>query len=400
MVAMVDVPPTGSAGISVIIPCLNEQDSIAQVIRAAGAGMAKTGLPGEVIVVDNGCTDRTVEIARAEGARVVVETSRGYGSALRSGFAAASYDLLAMGDGDLTYDFTRLDELVRPIQDGEADFVIGNRMRNLQPGSMPWLHRYVGNPLLSMLLRLMFLNRAVRDAHCGMRVIRRDAYRALRCVTTGMEFASEMVVRAIHNKLRIAERDIEYHPRRGESKLRSFQDGWRHLRFMMLHSPTTLLLIPGGFFWAVGLVMALLLARGPIIVQGRHIDIHCMIMAGLLNIASIQVITIGLLAKAYAHLSGLRFDPVVAWFYRWFTFEKAFLLAIPLVLIGAGLSLAVAWEWWRHGFGNLNQARPLFFALLCLVNGVQAACAAYLFSIMALPRHFDEVPPHARDILR
>jgi len=387
--------PASGLGISVVIPCLNEEASLAAVIEAARKGIEAVGLPGEIIVVDNGCTDRSPQIAREHGARVLVETTPGYGAALRKGFAGASYDVMVMGDGDLTYDFSRLDDLVRPILQGEADFVIGNRMRNLREGAMPWLHRVVGNPMLSMLLRLMFFNHTVKDAHCGMRAIRRPAYLGLRCVTTGMEFASEMVVRAIDNRLRILERDIVYHPRVGDSKLRSFRDGWRHLRFMMLHSPTTIVLFPGLLLWLVGVGLTLPLAFGPIVINGRHIDIHCMIMGGLLNLVGIQIILIGLLAKAYAHLSGLRSDRIVAWFYRWFTFEKAFLLSVPLVLVGVALSVEVVWGWAQSGFGSLDRARPLFFALLCLVNGVQLATASYLFSIMALPRHLDELPPQA-----
>lgn len=372
-------------GISVIIPCLNEQDSIASVIDAAREGIQRSGLAGEIIVVDNGCTDRTPEIARAKGARVVKERRRGYGAAIRHGFAEARHPILVMGDGDLTYDFSGIDRLTQPIRDGRADFVIGNRMKDIRPGSMPHLHRYVGNPLLSMLLRLLFGSHAVRDAHCGLRAIRRDAYESLRCITTGMEFASEMVIAAIRNNLRILELDIAYHPRVGESKLRSFKDGWRHLRFMLLHSPAILLLIPGSIVWLVSMAIALPLAFGPIIIEGRKVDIHFMMMAGLLNILSLQIITSGMLAKAFAHLSGLRHDPVVAWFYRHFTFEKVMVGAAILFVIGLWIAGRIVLNWAWSGFSDLDQARRLFFAVLAIVNGVQIAAASYLFSAMALP---------------
>lgn len=388
-------PTAPRHGISVIMPCLNEEESIGRTIDIALEGIRRVGLEGEIIVVDNGCTDQSVAIALEHGARVVEEPNRGYGSALRRGFASAHYDIMVMGDADLTYDFSRMDVLVRPILDDGFDFSIGNRLKNIQPGSMPILHRYIGNPLLSTALRMMFRKNNIQDAHCGFRAIRKDAYERLQCVTTGMEFASEMVVRAVDHRLKIFQHDIEYHPRVGDSKLRSFQDGWRHLRYMMLHSPTTMLLVPGGFFWFLGLAISLRLAFGPVIIDGRHIDIHCMIMGGLLSIVSLQIITIGLLAKAYAHLSGLRFDPVVAWFYRWFTFEKAFLLSVPMVLAGLVVSAVVVWDWAHHGFGDLDKARPLFLALLCLVSGVQVAAASYVFSIMALPRHIDVLPPQA-----
>ncbi|MDO9541374.1 MAG: glycosyltransferase family 2 protein, partial [Kiritimatiellia bacterium] len=246
-------------------------------------------------------------------------------------------------------------------------------------------------------LRVMFHSNLVHDAHCGFRAITAEAYRKLHCVTTGMEFASEMVVRAIRCRLRIVERDIVYHPRKGQSKLHSFRDGWRHLRFMMLHSPTAMLLVPGVFFWALGLLISLPLAFGPIIIGGRAVDIHCMLIGGVLNILSIQIITIGLLAKAYGHLSGLHADPVVAWFYRWFTFERACIVSGVIIVLGLILTLRVVMTWVSSGFGVLNQQRLLFFALICLVNGVQIAAASFLFSIMALPRHIDRLSPAAAD---
>lgn len=387
--------PKDTQGISVIIPCLNEEKSIGQVVEAARRGIAKLGLNEEIIVVDNGSTDRSAQIARERGAQVVVEPHQGYGAALRKGFSCARHEIMVMGDGDLSYDFEALDVLVRPILDGRADFVVGNRMRSIKPGAMPGWHRYVGNPLLSFVLRLMFRGNAVHDAHCGLRAITRDAYRQLRCVTTGMEFASEMIIRALRCHCRILERDIVYHPRIGSSKLRSFRDGWRHLRFMILHSPTILLLLPGLFFWLAGLALSLPLAFGPIVFGGRAVDIHCMLAGGVLNIISVQIITIGLLAKAYAHLSGLHDDPVMAWFYRWFTFEKACAISGIVVLVGLIIALRVLFEWVVSGFGPLNQQRLLFLAVLCLVNGVQVGAASFLFSIMALPRHIDRLPPAA-----
>ncbi|MFC1461679.1 glycosyltransferase family 2 protein [Verrucomicrobiota bacterium] len=386
-----------ATGISVILPCLNEEGSIGQVIEKARKGIAKLGLQEDILVVDNGCTDNSAQIAGDHGARVVTQAHQGYGSALRAGFSNVKYDIIVMGDADLTYDLEMLDVLVQPILDGQADLVIGNRMKSIKPGAMPKLHRYIGNPALSFILRFMFHNYSVHDAHCGMRAITKSAFRKLRCVTTGMEFASEMVVRAIRCRLRIMERDITYHPRVGSSKLHSFRDGWRHMRFMILHSPTPLLLIPGVVVWAIGMAISLPLAFGPIVISGRAVDIHCMLIGGVLNIVSIQIITIGLLAKAYGHLSGLHEDPVVASFYRWFTFEKAFLLSLAIFLAGLVITLRVMVEWITSGFGPLDQQRLLFLALLYVVNGVQIGAASFLFSIMALPRHIDHLPPEAEN---
>ena len=392
-----NAPAQQGLGISVVIPCLNEEESIGQTIAAARQGIQKTGLPGEVLVVDNGSTDRSAQIARESGARVVAESHKGYGSALRRGFDSAAFEIMVMGDADLSYDFTKLDDLTKPIQNGEADFVIGNRLANVLPGAMPKLHQYFGTPFLAGIMRFMFHNKSIHDPNCGMRALTRTAYRRLRCVTTGMEFASEMLVQAMRHGVRILERGITYHPRVGESKLRSFKDGWRHLRFMLLYSPTMALLLPGIVVWVLGLILALPLAFGPITMDHRRVDIHFMIIAGLLNITSIQIITIGMLAKAYAHLSGLRHDPVVAWFYRWFRFERVSIAALVVFLAGIVITVKTVIQWVSSGFGNLNEARPLFFALLCLVNGVQLGAAGYLFSIMALPRHLDEVKPEVAD---
>lgn len=386
-----------TSGISVILPCLNEEESVAQVIEMARKGIAKLGLREDIVVVDNGSTDNSAKIAREHGARVIIETHKGYGAALRAGFANARYDIMVMGDADLTYDFAMLDVLVKPILDGEADFVMGNRMSNIEPGAMPALHRYIGNPLLSFALRTMFRDNSVHDAHCGMRAITRDAFQQLRCVTTGMEFASEMVVRAIRCRLRILERDIKYNRRVGRSKLHSFRDGWRHLRFMILHSPSLMLLAPGLLIWLLGLAIAIPLGFSRIVINGRAIDIHCMLIGGVMNIVGIQIITIGLLAKAYGHLSGLHEDPVVAWFYRWFTFEKVFVVSLAIVLVGLLITLRVMIDWITSGFGPLDQQRQLFLALLYMVNGVQIGSASFLFGIMALPRHIDQLPQQAEN---
>ncbi len=378
--------PVIKLGLSVVIPCLNEEVSIAEVIAWAQEGIRATGLPGEVVVVDNGSRDRSRELALAAGARVVEESQRGYGAALLRGFEEARFDTLVMGDADLTYDFRKIKELADPVLKGEAELAIGNRMNNILPGSMPWLHQYIGNPVLSKMLSIMFHTKAVRDPHCGMRVINRAAFVKLGCVTTGMEFASEMVIRAVRAGWRIVDRDIIYHPRHGESKLRSFQDGWRHVRFMMLHSPTMTLLLPGAILWLLSFLLAVPLALGPIVIRERLVDIHFMIMAGMLNVVSAQILMIGMLAKAFAHLTGLRKDPVVAWFYRLFHYEWITGLAAAVLGVGAVTVGWVIWTWAQNGFGNLNEARVLFFAALLLINGVLAAAGAYLFSIMALPR--------------
>src|SRR6266480_3252147 len=261
--------------VSVVIPCLNEAASIERCVELARDVLDEHELPGEVVVADNGSTDGSAELAERAGARLVHEQRRGYGSAYLAGFAAARGAYIVMADADLTYDFNDIPRFLERLQGG-AELVIGDRMDNIKPGAMPWLHRYVGNPLLTGVLNL-FYDTGVKDAHCGMRALRREVLPRLDLQTTGMEFASEMVIRASKEDLAIAQIPIEYHPRKGESKLSSFRDGWRHLRFLLVHSPTHLFLIPGAFLAGLGvLIMAAVLAH--VSVFGRSWDMHSMIV--------------------------------------------------------------------------------------------------------------------------
>lgn len=380
-------------GVSVVIPCLNEESSIGRVVEAAKAGIEELGVPGEVIVVDNGSSDESAARARGAGATVVRESLRGYGAAIRCGFAAARHTVLVMVDGDLSYDLSKFGLLARPILEGRADFMLGNRMNGVHANAMPFLHKHVGNPLLTRLVRIMFHRRDIKDAHTGFRAIRRDCYEQMGCITTGMEFASEMIVRAIHSGVRIGFAEIEYHPRAGESKLRTYRDGWRHLRFLLLHSPSMLFVFPGLLVWVLSLSAAVPLAIGPVMVGERTIGIHVMLAIGVLNIASLVFISIGILAKAYAHLSGIRHDPFVAWLYEHLSFEVGALVSGVLIAIGAVVGLSITGRWTAGGFGELDMARPLFFSSVCLINGVQLGATSYLFSIMALPRRIDAEAP-------
>src|SRR6202035_4794332 len=220
-----------------------EAENIERCVTAALEALHGMGVAGEVVGADNGSQDVSVELGQRGGARVVIERRRGYGSAYLAGFAASTGRYIVMADADLTYDFSDIPRFVAALEEG-AEMVIGDRMDNIQPGAMPWLHRYVGNPILTGLLNLFFRT-GVKDAHCGMRALRREVLPRLDLRTTGMEFASEMVIRASKENLRIAEFPIEYHPRGGESKLSSFRDGWRHLRFLLVHSPNHLFIVPG-----------------------------------------------------------------------------------------------------------------------------------------------------------
>src|SRR5271170_7628705 len=282
--------------VSVVIPCLNEAENIESCVTASLQALRGMGVQGEVVVADNASEDDSARLAAEAGSHVVVERSRGYGSAYLAGFAASRGRYIVMADADLTYDFNEIPRFVAALQEG-AEMVIGDRMDNIQPGAMPWLHQYVGNPILTGLLNLFFRT-GISDAHCGMRALRRDVLPRLDLRTTGMEFASEMVIRASKEQLRIAEFPIEYHPRSGESKLSSFRDGWRHLRFLLVHSPTYLFILPGAVLAALGALISLTVLAH-INLFGRSWDIHALIGGALLTIIGTQVLGLGLCAHAY-----------------------------------------------------------------------------------------------------
>src|SRR4051794_32668492 len=282
--------------VSVVIPCLNEAESIEECVRVADAAIDDGGYQGEIVVVDNGSTDGSGELAAGAGARVVIEPRRGYGNAYLAGLAAARGRYIVMLDADMTYDAGELPRFVAALEAG-GDMVLGDRMKSIQPGAMPWLHRHVGNPVLTGLLNTLF-GTEVNDAHCGMRALRRDVLPRLDLRTTGMELASEMVIRAAKAGLDIRQFPIEYHPRRGESKLSTWSDGWRHLRFLLVHSPTHLFLMPGTLMAGLGsLIMAGVLAH--VSVLGHQWDIHTLIAGSLLLILGTQVVALGLCALAY-----------------------------------------------------------------------------------------------------
>ena len=387
MSALQQIPAAGSEPlaplVSVVIPCLNEEENVERCVTESLEALEAAGLSGEVIVVDNASEDRSAEIAAAAGARVITERRRGYGSAYLAGFAAARGTYIVMADADLTYDFGEIPRFVDGLREG-AELVMGNRMRNIQPGAMPWLHRNIGNPLLTGLLNLFFRT-GVRDAHCGMRALRRDVLDRLDLRTTGMEFASEMVIRASKQNLEIAEIEIEYHPRGGDSKLSSFRDGWRHLRFLLVHSPTYLFILPGAVLAALGtLVSVLVLAHVDIF--GRSWDIHALIGGALFTIIGVQVLALGLLAHAYGtYFMGER----EAWFDAMrerFRLEHGLLLGGVVTIAGFVTALIIVIQWIDHGFGALGLERLAVVAFELLIVGLQIFFSSFMLSVLGLRR--------------
>jgi glycosyltransferase involved in cell wall biosynthesis len=370
--------------VSVVIPCLNEAETIATCIRKAKRSMERDGLRGEVIVVDNGSSDQTDLIAAEEGARVISETRRGYGNAYLAGFTAARGRFIVMADGDDTYDFDLVGQFVQPLEAG-ADLVMGSRLKGtIHKGAMPALHRYIGNPILTGLLNLMYRS-GVSDAHCGMRAFRREALERLDLRMPGMEFASEMVIRASKAGLRIEEIPIEYHPRRGESKLKSFRDGWRHLRFLLVHSPTHLFLVPGVTLFAIGL-LGMLAVLVNLSFFGRAWDLHAMIAAAMATIAGAQVVGLGLGARAYGvHHLGER-DRLFERFDGRLRLEHGLLAGGGIFLAGLAIAAVVLITWIGRGFGALGEERLAILSLTLIVVGMQVVFTSFLLSIVGLRR--------------
>jgi hypothetical protein len=369
--------------VSVVIPCLNEAENIEACVRAALEALGTMEVSGEVVVADNDSEDDSARLAERAGARVVVERRRGYGSAYLAGFAASRGRYIVMADADLTYDFNEIPRFVAELENG-AEMVIGDRMDNIQPGAMPWLHRYVGNPILTGLLNLFFRT-GISDAHCGMRAVRRDVLPRLDLRTTGMEFASEMVIRASKEKLRIAEFPIEYHPRGGESKLSSFRDGWRHLRFLLVHSPNHLFIVPGAVLAGFGTLIIVVVETG-LTLFGRAWGVHAIIGGALLMIVGTQVLALGLCAHAYGtYFMGER-DP---WFDRMrarFRLEHGLVLGGAFTLVGVAIGAVIVATWIAHGFGSLADERLAVIAASLVIVGIQIFFSSFLLSILGLRR--------------
>jgi glycosyltransferase involved in cell wall biosynthesis len=369
--------------VSVVIPCLNEEQNIERCVSTARDVMLESGIAGEVIVADNASEDRSAELAAAAGARVIHEPRRGYGSAYLAGFAAARGRYIVMADADLTYDFREIPRFVEHLDAG-AELVMGDRMDSIHPGAMPWLHRYVGNPVLTGILNLFFRT-GVSDAHCGMRALRREVLPQLDLRTTGMEFASEMVIRASKEKLDIREFPIEYHPRGGESKLSSFRDGWRHLRFLLVHSPTHLFMLPGAIMLALGTLIAAV-ALLQIDVFGREWDLHTMVAGALLMIVGVQIVALGLCAHAYGTYFMSEKDP---WFDRMrarFRLEHGLALGGLTLLVGLAIAATIVVIWIDRGFGQLSEERLAVLAAALVIVGLQIFFTSFLLSILGLRR--------------
>jgi glycosyltransferase involved in cell wall biosynthesis len=368
--------------VSVVLPCLNEASTVGRCVEKSIRAFESCGLRGEVVVSDNGSTDGSQAIAAGAGARVVHTPRRGYGSAYLHGIAEARGPIIVMADSDDTYDMGEVPRLVAKVREG-YDMVLASRLRGtILPGAMPWLHRYVGNPVLTGVLNLLFGLR-VSDAHTGMRAFTRQAYDRLNLRTTGMEFASEMIVSAAQTRLKLAEVPITYYPRQGESKLDTWRDGWRHLRYLLLRSPTALFIWPGLLMMVLGWLPLIVLAPGPLTLGSFFFDFHYMIVGSALALLGLQTLLLGLQGKSYLVSRGLdRRDPLIAWLQSHVTLERGLLVGLLLLVIGLGLGVNIVLVWARHQFANINELRSGLLALTLSVSGTQVMFSASFLSLL------------------
>lgn len=382
-------PLENSLDVSVVIPCLNEANSIAFCVDKAMAAFGKSGLRGEVIVADNGSTDGSIDIAEKHGARVVHVAARGYGSALKAGIAAARGTFIIMGDADDSYDFSEVPNFVSKLREG-YDLVMGNRFRGgIKPGAMPRLHQYFGNPGLSWLVNVLF-GAGVGDSYCGLRGFSRALYDKLDLRSSGMEFALEFVIKSSQIGARISEIPIILWPdKRGRPPhLRSFRDGWRSLRFMLMYAPNWLYFGPGGFLLGLGLALVLWLFPGPRkLTPHITLDIHTMVFGVMFTLLGAQIISIGAFAKVFSYAA--RFDRgtiSLKRFLKRISLETGLLVGGLLFLAGFSGCAWTTWKWAASGFGSFSEVRQVLFWSMWLFLGVQTVFSSFFLSMLGISR--------------
>ena len=375
--------------VSVVIPCLNEANSLAYCVDKAMKAFQAAGLSGEVVVADNGSTDGSIQIAEQHGARVIRVAERGYGAALRAGIAGARGFFIIMGDADDSYDFTDVPRFVEKLHEGN-DIVMGNRFRGeIKPGAMPPLHKYFGNPGLTALLNTFF-HAHIGDGYCGMRGFTRSLYDRLDLRSSGMEFALEMVIKSAQIGARIAEIPITLWPdKRGRAPhLRSFRDGWRSLRFMLLYAPNWLFLLPGTALVLTGLFLVFWLLPGPRQISPHvGLDIHTMIFGVIFTLLGAQILSIGAFAKVFSYAE--RFDRRSVSLRRVLkrvTLETGLLVGCSLFLMGFAGCAWVTWQWAASDFGELHEVRQVLFWSMWLFLGLQVIFAAFFLSMLGISR--------------
>jgi Glycosyl transferase family 2 len=387
--------------VSVVMPCLNEADTLATCIEKAQRAFREHGIAGEIIIADNGSTDDSIAIGARTGVRVVPVEFRGYGNALMGGIAAARGKFIIMGDADDSYDFLEIPKFVAKLRDG-FDLVQGCRLPSaggrVMPGAMPFLHRWLGNPMLSLVVRQWFNATAIHDVYCGLRGFTKEAYERFDQRCTGMEFATEMIIKASFLKARVCEVPITLHPdgRRSHSPhLRTFRDGWRTLRFFLMYSPRWLFLIPG-----IGLILCGLagyaVALPGVTVAGVTFDAHTLLFSSLAILCGYQAILFAIFAKTFAVNEGLLpEDALYTRFYQLMNLERGLLLALGALLVGVALLIAAVNQWRLAGFGQLQYAHTMRVVVpgVTLTSlGFQTALSSFLVSILGMQRRSPRTP--------
>jgi glycosyltransferase involved in cell wall biosynthesis len=370
--------------VSVVMPCLNERDGIASCIDKAKSAIKSNNLSAEIIVADNGSTDNSAEIARNLGARVVIQKEKGYGLAYQFGISQARGEYIIIGDSDDTYDFSEIMKFILPLREG-WEFVNGSRLKGrIHAGAMPYLHRYFGNPLLSFILNLFFKS-GFSDVYCGMKAFTRRAYDKIKPTCPGMEFALELIINVSRSNLRRIEVPIELHPRKGKSKLRTFKDGWRSLRFMLLYCPNYLFIYPGTLIFLFSFTFMLLILGGKAILFGHNFGFHAMIFLSMLTLLGSQLINLGIFAKSYAFAEGLeKTDNFFSVFYKLFNLEKGILAGGIFIVAGALMALSIIREW--VVFGSRSLERHELFAFTLIIIGIQIIFSSFLISILGIKK--------------
>ncbi len=378
--------------LSVVMPCLNEAETLATCIEKAQRSMREQGVAGEVLIADNGSTDGSQDIAERLGARVVHVEAKGYGNALMGGISAARGKYVIMGDADDSYDFENLMPFIEKLREG-YDLVMGNRFRGgIKPGAMPPLHKYLGNPVLTGIARLLFRHTPCSDFHCGLRGFSREAAMRMDLRTTGMEFASEMVVKAALRRMRITEVPTTLSPdgRSRPPHLRSWRDGWRHLRFLLLYSPRWLFLYPGLLLMLLGTAVGGWLLLGPVVIEGITLDVHTLLYAALAVIVGFQAVVFAVFTKVFAISEKLLpEDPRLDRMFRYVTLEVGLILGGVLLLAGfAGSFYALSW-WGERAFGPLDPSRTLrtvIPSVTAITLGFQIVLSSFFLSVLGLKR--------------
>ena len=374
--------------LSIVMPCLNEVETLGKCIQKAKNYLQSNAIDGEIIIADNGSTDGSQSVAVEMGARLIHAETKGYGAALVEGISAAGGKYIIMGDADDSYDFTNLAPLLEKLRQG-YDLVMGNRYKGgIKQGAMPFLHRYLGNPVLSGLGRLFF-KIPIGDFHCGLRGFRKSAIEKLDLQTTGMEFASEMVVKAKLNNLRITEVPTVYYPdgRSRSSHLRTWQDGWRHLRFLLLYSPDWLFMVPGGSLFGIGFLLLLALSPGPIQIGKVYLDLHYVVLGSLLVLLGAQVISLGVYAKMYSLVSHLiESDLLIGWFTKYFNLERGIILGGSIFLVGLFINGVILYQWVMTDFGSLFRIREAILAMTLMVVGAQSVFSSFFISMLQIQK--------------